>query len=477
MTTQHNLENIQKELLKSFLNIPSTMARLFDIKVLEKLKENEESMGNEEEKNNLLNQEEDVDSLISSASETDADQSKLIEKIKKKNKEKKIAIDLFSGKAAEHFFINRVDRDVFDLKYHNNFIFNQNYNLSKLIDEDIPIASKELNEFIKYLNQSSNILNFFKMINMNLEGEIDFIINDVKKDDIIKILNDISKKYYIFGDENLFLENSYEIFGEITINLFHPNNYIKKLKQLLRYITTIKLYEKYQDFFFKKKIKKAHRAIMIITNGNYIEFIDRLVDSKIFSKDYDDKNNEFQSESIDKIIKCKKYQEEIKDYQNHLDKEKNLNKEFKKQLSDLLNVTDIKEIKKNYTILKKDALSKSEKVMLKSRTKNLLKILKASKIPFIIVYFPKIGGEFPYNLFKDEPIFIEKIKSEEGHYKYQFVVKEIKEKYIKKDEFENLKASFEAMKEKLQKQNEIYLKKINEQQKEIEELKKKIDKK
>ena len=38
-------------------------------------------------------------------------------------------------------------------------------------------------------------------MNMNLEGEIDFIIKNVKKNDIIKVLNNESKKYFVFGDQ------------------------------------------------------------------------------------------------------------------------------------------------------------------------------------------------------------------------------------------------------------------------------------
>lgn len=138
---------------------------------------------------------------------------------------------------------------------------------------DIPKDDKELQDLMKYLQESESILKFFKPMNIDLKGEIDFIISTVKKEDIISILNDDSKKYYIFGDKSLFDKESYEIFGEITINLFHPSNYVKKFKQLLRYIAVIKLYENNPDYFYKRKIKKVNRAIMIVTNGNYVRFI------------------------------------------------------------------------------------------------------------------------------------------------------------------------------------------------------------
>ena len=143
MSTQQILEDIQKEFLKSFLFISNAMTKLFDKSILEKLKESEKS-------------------LISSseASGSDINNNQLLEKINKKNKEKKVAFDLFSGKNAETLFINRIDRDVFELKYHKNFKLNEEYNFSKL-NEDIPNNQDELNELTKYLNESKDIFNFF----------------------------------------------------------------------------------------------------------------------------------------------------------------------------------------------------------------------------------------------------------------------------------------------------------------------------
>ena len=438
MTTQEFLSGIQKEILKSFLHIPNTMARLFDANVLKKLKQSEESIGNEEDKNNLLDQTETIDSLFSSTSENDND---LIQKIKEKSKEKKIPIDLFCGKAGEHFFINRVNRDIFDLKYNNNFIYNRNYNYSKL-SEDMPKNEEDLNDLKKYLEETKAILDFFKPMNMSLEGEIDFIIKNVKKDDIFNILNDESKKYYVFGDKKLFQENIYEIFGEVTINLFHPSNYIHKLKQLLRYITLIKLYENNPDYFTKRGITKISRAIMIVTDGNYIEFIDQLANSKIFSQDYE--CNYFKSSSINEIINCKKFAEELTEYERILNDEKLLNNKYRNKLSEILDDNELNKIKKNYYELKKENEDCSQKILLKSRTINILRILKSSKIPFIVCYFSKIGGELPYNLFKDQPIFIERVKTN-GNYKYNIIVKDLKVDYVKRNEFEDLKNAYQKM--------------------------------
>jgi hypothetical protein len=53
--------------------------------------------------------------------------------------------------------------------------------------------------------------------------------------------------------------------------------------------------------------------------------------------------------------------------------------------------------------------------LLKERTKNLLKFLKSSEIPFILCYFPKEGGEFPFDFFGNKPIILKKIKKEIIH--------------------------------------------------------------
>jgi hypothetical protein len=53
---------------------------------------------------------------------------------------------------------------------------------------------------------------------------------------------------------------------------------------------------------------------MIVTDGKYDDFINKLSDSKIFSKDFEEK--EFTSNSIDNIINCKKFKEELDDFEN-----------------------------------------------------------------------------------------------------------------------------------------------------------------
>ena len=125
------------------------------------------------------------------------------------------------------------------MKYHNNFAHNWKFNLTKL-NQTIPKENIEIEDLNKYLLEVKDVLPFIKALNINLEGEIDFIILSVKKDDITNALSNESKKYYVFGDKSLFQNEIYEIFGEVTINLFSSSVYIKKFKQLV---------DKYPNYF------------------------------------------------------------------------------------------------------------------------------------------------------------------------------------------------------------------------------------
>ena len=275
------LNDIKTNILHSFLSIPSTMAKIFNKEILQTMKESEEKVGDQEEKNELM--EETYDSLVSSSNE---DENILMQKIGTKLNEKKVAIDLFTGANAQRLLVNRIDRDVFDLIYHRKFEYNKKFNFSKL-NQMIPLTDKELDNFKNYLKDVKDVLQFLKSLNMNLEGEIDFIIRNVDKKNIIGALTDESKKYFVFADENSFQDDKYDIFGEVTINLFRPSVYLQKLKQIIRYILLIKLLEKHPEYFKTLNIPPNKRAIMIVTDGNYNEFIDKLSNSKIFSKDFE----------------------------------------------------------------------------------------------------------------------------------------------------------------------------------------------
>ena len=98
------LKEIQLNYLDSFMHIPSTMAKIFNKSVRKNLKVQEENLGDQEDKDDLI--EESVDSIISSS----GDEQNKIQKIHNYLKEKKVAIDLFTVKSAEKLLCDRVDR-------------------------------------------------------------------------------------------------------------------------------------------------------------------------------------------------------------------------------------------------------------------------------------------------------------------------------------------------------------------------------
>ena len=245
------LEKIKTDYLASYLHIPNTTARLFDRSLLSKFKTSEEKIGEEDEKNDLM-EGKTIDSIISSTSESE---NEIMDKLSKQNKSPKIAVDLFNGKNAEHLLTNRVDRDVFDLIYHSNFKYNIEFDLYKL-NKIVFSSGEDFKHFQQYYEELYKVEQFCNSVSINLKGEYDFIINSVKKKDIQEILSDKSKQFFVFGDKNLFQQDNYDFFGEVTINLFNPSNYLHKLKQIIKYIIIIKLYENHPNYFEKIGIKK-----------------------------------------------------------------------------------------------------------------------------------------------------------------------------------------------------------------------------
>jgi len=463
------LETIKKDLGESFLQIPNTMAKIYKLNLSKKFQIKEENIDDQPEKDDLI--EESVDSIFSSS----GDEQNKIKKVVKKANEKKVAIDLLSGKETEKLFANRVDRDIFDLEYHKQFIFCKQYEFMNL-NEKLPLDNNDLNNFNKYSIEVNKVTQFLKTLNMTLDCEIDFYIPCVKKVDILKILKSESKKRCVFFDKDLFEKDNYDIFGEVTINLFNPSIYIHKFKQLIRYILVIKLIENNPDYFKTKSISIAKKVIMLVTDGKYGNFIDKLSESQIFKKDF--KEKEFISNSIDTIINCKKFQEELEEFDfkiKSIKENKEKCNEFLKKYKD----NDYKTLEDNYYKMK-NSYTKDEKT-LKDKAINLLKILKSSKIPFIICYFPKVGGEFPYELLKNRPIILTKNKNkdEDDFYEYKFKFYE-KNSYISERELKDNYVSKNDIKENYLSKKEIeenYLSKedANKMKEEANKMKKELD--
>ena len=85
------LEKIKSELVNSFMQIPNTMAKIFDKNLLSNFKTEEGKIG-VNEKDDLI--EESVDSIFSSSYDSSNEQKKIekIEKVKKRVKKKKLLL-------------------------------------------------------------------------------------------------------------------------------------------------------------------------------------------------------------------------------------------------------------------------------------------------------------------------------------------------------------------------------------------------
>lgn len=70
---------------------------------------------------------------------------------------------------------------------------------------------EEFNHFRNYCEELNKVEKFCKSLSINLTGEYDFIIKNVIKQDIEKVLSDKEKQYFVFGDKTLFKEDLYDI--------------------------------------------------------------------------------------------------------------------------------------------------------------------------------------------------------------------------------------------------------------------------
>ena len=122
------------------------------------------------------------------------------------------------------------------------------------LNQNLPLDDTALKNFNKYTIEVNKVIQFLNLLKINLDGEIDFIVPNVKKDDITQILDDESKKRYVFLDKDLFIENNYDIYGEATVNLFSHSNYIHKFRQLIRYVLLIKLIENIRSINITLKV-------------------------------------------------------------------------------------------------------------------------------------------------------------------------------------------------------------------------------
>ena len=392
-------EEIKNDPQKSFLKIPSSMPRTFNRNDIKNffIKDAAKKLDDIGDKSESYDSDIMKDILSKNSSESETKKKELLGN-------SQVSIDLNNGLFFEQFFINRIDRDIFDLKYHSQISTPDEVDYSDLNPHINDLSNKEfLDDYKIFLDDIYSVLQGNDLF-QNLKCKPDFIIKNVKTKDIKGILNDPNKKYHVFGSENLFVKETYDLFGEITIDIFKPEIYVEKVKQLLKYIIVIKLIEAHKDYF-KDSVNKA---LVIGTNGKYLDFVNKLSAAKIYTKE--DISDEFDFSTFSKISNnSKKYAQEITNYKKEIF---NFNNKFG------ISKTNVAKNNSNLKDESKKLIEDYEK--LKEHTLNFLKILKNSNIPFILIYFPKIGDELPFELFKNSQLSISKIKGKEFEAKYSF---------------------------------------------------------
>ena len=168
-------EEIKKDPQKSFLKIPSSMPRAFnrnDIKDFS-IKDAAKKLDDIGDKSESYDSDIMKDILSKNSSESETKKKELLGN-------SQVSIDLNNGLFFEQFFINRIDRDIFDLKYHSQISTPDEVDYSDLNPHINDLSNKEfLDDYKIFLDDIYSVLqgnNLFQ----NLKCNPDFIIKNVK---------------------------------------------------------------------------------------------------------------------------------------------------------------------------------------------------------------------------------------------------------------------------------------------------------
>ena len=207
---------------------------------------------------------------------------------------------------------------------------------------------------------------------------------------------------------------------------------------------------------------------MLVTNDNYVDIIQSIEKSKIFSKDYQCEDM-YDSSSIEKIIKRDKFDKNIKDFNTKLSSIGGVLSNLKNQCVYFLDESeDFAEYKNKVDKYTSYNIYKEQYNCLKEKTYTILKVLKNSNIPFMLVYFPKIGNEIPYNLFKDYYFFIKKEVTSNSRIKYKYDA--IKKDNINDFTINELKKLLNNLQSKMEQMNEQHKNDLEQMNKQIKDL-------
>lgn len=147
-----------------------------------------------------------------------------------------------------------------------------------------------------------------------LKGDIDFLISDLKPEELKKVLNNKELAPFIFYG-NINQESNSDLIGEIKENFSTGDK--KHINQLNKYRQILKLSKK-DDAICKKfgLTKNNQKIIIIIFNNSYKEYLKRMLLYKSLSKAFIELNDSPMANNLYQIY-SKNYQEEENNLRNY----------------------------------------------------------------------------------------------------------------------------------------------------------------
>ena len=180
-------------------------------------------------------------------------------------------------------------------------------NLNKM--ENKKEKTNKINKKEKNLksDDSSKIKNKNNLNKVEMKGDIDFMVPDLKGEELKQILSKKELAPFLFYD-NINLELNSDLIGEIKENFTTGDE--KHIEQFNKYLKIIKLSDKNENIRKKFGFKKENQKIIVyIFDGSYKDYLKRMLTHKALFKKFEALNDSEKAKEILEIL-SKKYQNE-----------------------------------------------------------------------------------------------------------------------------------------------------------------------
>ena len=156
-------------------------------------------------------------------------------------------------------------------------------------------------------DDSSKIKNKNNLNKVEMKGDIDFMVPDLKGEELKQILSKKELAPFLFYD-NINLELNSDLIGEIKENFTTGDE--KHIEQFNKYLKIIKLSDKNENIRKKFGFKKENQKIIVyIFDGSYKDYLKRMLTHKALFKKFETLNDSEKAKEILEIL-SKKYQNE-----------------------------------------------------------------------------------------------------------------------------------------------------------------------